>query len=99
MNTPSLIRYNMTANGQSPGVIWRGGRGEFDVRGDIGGGDVALQQSLDGGATWEDMDAANLTTDAAPFSAGFERGPRLLRVNLTGSTDPDLFVTVQRTSA
>lgn len=90
---------NLTADGNVPSASpWYdhgGGRVTYAAQGTFGSGTVALQFSLDDGSTWSSVgSAANLT---AAGVAGAEIPPCLIRVNLSGSTSPNLNVVIGHT--
>lgn len=70
----------------------------ISAQGDFGGGSLALQMTLDGGTTWSNIPDPNslnpLSADgefnyrAAPYPTG--GGNKKYRLNLSGSTTPDV---------
>ncbi|MDR2463658.1 MAG: hypothetical protein LBD30_07765 [Verrucomicrobiales bacterium] len=46
------LKATLTETMCSAELAWEGGVGVFEADGDFGGGTVALQRSLDGGASW-----------------------------------------------
>ncbi|MCK1543276.1 hypothetical protein IVB12_15275 [Bradyrhizobium sp. 179] len=80
----------LAANGSTAAVRWFGGAGSFMVWGTFGGGTAKLQMSPDAGVTWIDVDRAGDTyvTFTQNGEGGFDLGPCLLRVTLSGATAP-----------
>ncbi|MGL9618312.1 hypothetical protein QRQ56_09945 [Bradyrhizobium sp. U531] len=90
------VQVNLTANGATPAVPWSGGVGTVATWGTFGGGTVALQMSVDNGATWMNVDRSgeSYVTFTAAGNGGFQLGLCLLRFNLTGATSPNVWVSL-----
>ena len=90
------MQANLTANGATTPVWWYGGRGSALAWGDFGGGTATLQMSPDAGATWINVDRAGDTyvTFTANGEGGFELRVCMLRFNLTGATNPNVWVSI-----
>jgi hypothetical protein len=86
----SGIFANLTASGSSASMRWHGGAGSFMVWGAFGGGTAKLEMSPDEGTTWIAVDRSgdSYVTFSANGEGGFDLGPCLLRVTLTGATTP-----------
>lgn len=88
---PSLVwgaSGTFSANGNSDEVTCQTGTGRVAAEGNFGSGTAALQWFLVD--TWQQVSTdASWTADsgAVPFDVG---GPAQLRINLSGSTSPDL---------
>lgn len=92
MPAGNLEAANLTGDGNTPELQWPGGfSGSVIVFGAFGGGTAKLQFSVDG-TTWVDEGS----TFSADGVAGFELPGCLLRVNLSGSTSPDLTVFIRQ---
>ena len=80
------------ANGATEDVNWQGGEGNFVAQGGGGsnfdGGSVALQFSVDGGATW--INVGTDTTFTANGGGIFKAPVCKLRGKMTGGTTPDV---------
>jgi hypothetical protein len=79
----------LAADGQSDSVAWSGGFGTVIVAGTWGGGTAKLQASPDNGTTW--VDVGTDVTFTANGMGNFQLPPGvLLRLDLSGATNPDL---------
>lgn len=90
------MQVNLTANGASASVPWRGGIGSVAAWGNFGGGTVSLQMSPDNGTTWINVDRSGDTyvTYTANGQGDFQLGLCLLRFNLAGATTPNIWVSL-----
>lgn len=90
---------NFSADGNSSELDW-GGRfvGHISAYGTFGSGTVTLQYSLDAGATWNAVDTTNLAF-TADGNGNFELPFCKLRINLAGSTTPDIDYVIDSVSA
>lgn len=104
MSKNSVFTHTFSADGNSnefrfaegPRLGTPGGIGTFAAWKSFGGGTVKMQVSPDGGTTWIDADSAELEFTANGIgnfhiSGGLEWR---FRINLSGSTTPDLEVKV-----
>lgn len=87
----SVVTETFTGDGNSSVVTWRGGVGEFQAQGDFGTGTAKLQWRMDSNEDWVDVSGASLTSDGR---SSFDIGPSELRVNLSGSSSPDLKIRI-----
>jgi hypothetical protein len=76
----------VTANGNSSSYKWPGGKGTLVAAGTWGSGTITLQASPDSGTTWV---SSSVTRTADGISA-FDLPPCLIRLALTGATNPSL---------
>jgi len=87
----SIVNENLTADGPTSEIIWRGGPGTFAGTGTFGGGTLTMEVSYDAGTTW--VAAGVETTLTADGHANFDLPQGVLvRGNLVGSTAPDIDV-------
>ena len=86
------VTNNLAANGQTPerGCI---GKIRVKINGDFGTGDAQVQMK-DPDGNWMD-EAASLSADGSVFINGPDFCQNIVRVDLTGSTNPDLDIWVQ----
>lgn len=98
MATSQTITANLTASGSTSSVRWSGVYlGHFYAHGTFGGGTLTLQYSVDGGSTWLTADSENLVFTAAG-SNNFQLPHCLVRITLSGATDPDIDTGVAKIS-
>jgi hypothetical protein len=86
---------NLLANGQAPSASGRGTVGKIRIfaYGDFGTGDAQVQMKAPDDV-WQDKEAA-LTSDGEVVIDAPPGVQNIVRVNLTGSTSPDLDVWIQ----
>ncbi|RZN09655.1 hypothetical protein CWO91_16640 [Bradyrhizobium genosp. SA-3] len=91
------MKWTITGNGSTSGVVWPGGRGVFTAFGTFGSGTIKLQVSYDDGTTWMDVDRSGDTycTFTSNGSGGFELPKCQVRANTAGSTTPSVTAGVQ----
>jgi hypothetical protein len=78
---------------------WPGGRGTFSVwAGTFSGATVKLQWSMDGGTTWQDVDASGDTyvTKTAVGSGNFELPICKIRAAITGGPPSGIYASALR---
>lgn len=98
MAIPIAMKWTITTNASTSGVVWPGGRGVFTVFGStFGAGTYKLQVSYDDGATWMDVDRSGDTycTFTTNGSGGFELPKCQVRVGVSGATAPNVTAGVQ----
>lgn len=83
---------NLQADGNSPDIPWLGGIrkpiGNFSAEGTFGSGTLKLQHKPVGGSVFVDVgDDVSFTSDGM---GSFRLPTGTLRVNLAGSTNPDV---------
>lgn len=83
--------HTFDADGNSDAVQWNGGPGSMLAQGTFGGGTLTLKYSLDDGSTWTSF-GSETTITSAGGGRFFPPGGCLVRVELSGSTSPDLDV-------
>lgn len=88
--------YYLTANGNTTPIDWPADpearhEGNLTADGTFGSGTLKLQLSHDNGSTWTDADATNLAFTENK-SMNFNLPACKIRLNLSGSTNPNLNV-------
>jgi len=91
----AMINETLTADGDSDIISWPGGVAEFQAQGDFGTGTAKVQWRMNSDQSWTDVSGASLTSDGR---ASFDIGPCTLKVNLAGSSNPDLDIRVAKRS-
>lgn len=86
---------SITANGGSTTSAWAGGKGNFSLYGDFGGGSARIEYSFDSGTTWIPVEAPNLGELGITRNKGvnFEIPPCDLRVFVVGADTGALSLT------
>lgn len=87
----TLVVEAMSADGNSSSWDHAGGLAGVAVQGTFSSGTAKLQASIDGGTTYIDVDTTNAQGTSA-FLFAFNFPACLLRVNLSGSSSPDIDV-------
>jgi hypothetical protein len=97
MAIPVSMKWTISSNTSTSGIVWPGGRGVFTVFGTFGSGTYKLQASYDDGTTWMDVDRSGDTycTFTTNGSGGFELPKCQVRVNVSGATSPSVTAGVQ----
>jgi len=93
--TGTLVVEALNSDGNSSAWDHLGGDAGVAVQGDFGSGTVKLQLSMDGGTTYVDVDSTTAQGTAA-FTCGLKFPPCKLRVNISGSSSPDVDVYYSR---
>jgi hypothetical protein len=91
-----ITEFNLAADGQTATFGYNGGKRTFVAYGTWGSGTLKLQWSPDDGTTWIDEGTDSELTANGDFSMDADNvSPGLLyRLDLSGSTSPDLDIKI-----